>query len=625
MSYEPTSLYYKYMRFAMLIFLFVSLSTRAADTPPDFLAWLDKIAQKQLDTRDAKIKAITTPDQARARQKEVRATVLKLIGGLPNYTGPLNAKISGRIDTKDYTIERLTFESLPHFLVTANLYVPKTPGHHPAILFPLGHWEQGKPAAQHMAGNFARKGFVVLAYDPIGQGERQQAYDARTNRAIAGSGVEQHFMAGANALLINESFARYRIWDAMRGIDYLTSRAEVDKDRIGATGCSGGGTITTYISALDPRIKVAAPACYMNSFRLVFTGPVGDSEQSPMDFISSGLDETDYVELFAPKPWLIGSTEGDFFTPAGARIVYEEASRWYGIFGAQDKVKWVVGPGGHGTPTKVREAIYEWMMRWMGVAGSSKDEDVPLFANHELWAMPKGQVAGQSREAYEIIREGLQARKKSGDIKTYLKNLIDAQDDSPEVFVRYQGPENPSKVTLVVQTSKDPSARFKQLAAAGPTAYIVPRGLPVDGTTQLSGDWISNTRAWLIGRNLPAMRAKDILQAIDSLAKRGAKEITLEASDVPGVWALMAAALDPRITELRLERTPYSIRASFDSPVHRNLHDVVMPGFALLGDLDDLVKLMEPQRKVTWKDPTDWMQNVVPVVGPRYTYSTFAH
>src|SRR4029453_11971127 len=120
-----------------------------------------------------------------------------------------------------------------------------------------------------------------------------------------------------------------------------------------------------YIAALDPRIKVAAVACYMNSFQTLFAGSIGDSEQSVPGFIAAGLDQTDYVELFAPKPWLIASTEDDFFTPPGARQVFEEAQRWYELHDAKERVKWVVGPGGHGTPPIVREAIYDWMTRWL--------------------------------------------------------------------------------------------------------------------------------------------------------------------------------------------------------------------------------------------------------------------
>ena len=98
-------------------------------------------------------------------------------------------------------------------------------------------------------------------------------------------------------------------------------------------------------------------------------------------FLAAGLDQTDYVELFAPKPWLITSTEDDFFTPAGARQVFEEAQRWYRLYDAEDRVKWVVGPGGHGTPLVVREAIYDWMIRWLAAGtGDAREETVTLAA-----------------------------------------------------------------------------------------------------------------------------------------------------------------------------------------------------------------------------------------------------
>src|SRR5581483_9540197 len=142
-----------------------------------------------------------------------------------------------------YTIEKVIFESLPKIFVAANLYRPNEPGRYPGVLLPLGHWEQGKPAVQRIAANLAMKGFVVLAYDPIGQGERQQEYDWRLGRSIAGGSVEQHLLAGAQSILAGENFARYRICDAKRALDYLVSRPDVAGDRIGCTGCSGGGTL----------------------------------------------------------------------------------------------------------------------------------------------------------------------------------------------------------------------------------------------------------------------------------------------------------------------------------------------------------------------------------------------
>jgi len=153
---------------------------RAADDR--FLQWMDRIAQQQLSDREAAIAKIHSASEAKARQAWVRAKILELLGGLPDYNGPLNARVMGRIERSRYTIEKVAFESLPEFYVTADLYLPKEGGKHPGVLIPLGHWEQGKAGEQRIAANLARKGFVALAYDPVGQGERQQAYDRRGSK-----------------------------------------------------------------------------------------------------------------------------------------------------------------------------------------------------------------------------------------------------------------------------------------------------------------------------------------------------------------------------------------------------------------------------------------------------------
>ena len=354
--------------------LHVSLRAQPTDSETQLLRWLDRIAQQQLDQRAAVIGKVKTPEAAAERRKQVRKKVLELIGGLPDYSGPLNATVTGRIEKPRYIIEKVIFESLPHFYVTGNLYRPNKPGRFPAVLITLGHWEQGKIAEQRLAANLAMKGFVAFAFDPIAQGERLQAYDRRAGGTLGGWSTEMHLQEGAQSLLIGDSVARYLIWDGKRALDYLTSRPEVDGERIGCTGCSGGGTQTTYISALDPRVKAAAPACWLNSYRILFSGPVGDSEQSLPGFISAGLDQADYVELFAPKPWLIVSTIEDFFPLEGARRVFEEAFHWYRMFPQRDRVDWAVGPGPHGTPLPVRERIYEWMIRWLkdGVGRSAR-------------------------------------------------------------------------------------------------------------------------------------------------------------------------------------------------------------------------------------------------------------
>ena len=616
---------------APVLFAFLAADLLAAEPGAMLNEWFGKIADKQLDKREAEVREIHTTQQAEARKVRTRELLLKSLNGLPDYKGPLNAHVRGVLDAGDYRIEKLTYESLPRYLVTANLYVPKSAGKHPAVLFAMGHWEEGKPYGQEIAGNLARKGFVVLVFDPMGQGERQQAYEARSGRSLIGGSVNQHMLNGATSLLIGDGLMRYFVNDGMRGIDYLITRPEVDAERIGMTGCSGGGTVTTFVSALDPRVKVAAPACYMQTFRALVNGPTGDSEQSNPGFVAMGLDQTDLVELFAPKPWLISSTQQDFFTPAGAKPVFEEARRWYALYGAEDRIKWVVGPGEHGTPVEVREAIYDWMIRWLAKdsKASAKEEDIPKFAAHQLWATEKGQLGPESRELYEIVNERMKARQSAADLLAYLKRGTQETEPDPELVmdvVPSQGTTRSGRGVLIVERQREMEARARELSAQGDVVLIVhPRGLPLLPTVAAEFGDLNSIRASLVGLDLPLLRARDVMRGVDRLSQmEGVKEIRAEARNLAGYWLLAAAALDQRISSVRLIETPLSIRAAFSAPVTKNLYQVAMTGFSLHWDTQDLVELIKP-RKVTWLDPADWNQNTIVVKGDSYEYTKFGH
>jgi dienelactone hydrolase len=617
------------------------------------LQWMDNIAQRQLSEREAAIAKIHTVREVEARQKLVRSKIMELLGGLPDYTGPLNARVTGKIERSRYTIEKVIFESLPEFYVSADLYLPKGGGRHPGVLIPMGHWEQGKLAAQPIAANLAMKGFVALAYDPIGQGERQQAYDRRIEASLAGGSTDQHFQAGAQSVLAGENFARYRIWDAKRALDYLHSRPEVDTEKIGVTGCSGGGTLTTYISALDSRVKVAAPACYINSWHQLFAGPTGDSEQSFPFFLSSGLDVTDYIELFAPKPWLIASTAGDFFPIEGARHAYQEALDWYRIFNSAEKIRWAIGPGPHGTPLEVREAIYEWMIRWLKDGkGNFREEPVEMAPDFDLLASEGGQVDG--RQIYQVILESFRRRMSQGNTEQLRAEIekwsgeraggppaARVLNDTPGELFRTQqlavevdaGLDISGILYIPNALGRKPAVLLvdlsaplaERLAAHGAVVLnLRPRGIPVPNAGEDQTAAKQSIRAWVIGKNLAAMRAADVRRGVDLLVSWpgvDATSIRAAARNVPGVWLLMATAIDPRIRKIWLDGTPYSLRAALEVPINRDLHDAVIPGFALHWDLDDLVKIIAP-RPVLWTDPTDWLRKVVPHLNG-FLYRTF--
>ncbi|MCX6598086.1 MAG: acetylxylan esterase [Acidobacteria bacterium] len=645
-----------------------SLIAQAKPADP-FLNWLDHLAQRQLDQRERAIAEIRTVAEANRRKQFVRQKLVEIVGGLPDYRGPLNARVTGRMVGEFHTIEKVIFESLPGFFVTGNLYRPNREGRYPAVLVPSGHTQEGKPEPQILAANLARNGFVVLTYDPIGQGEREQTYLPELGRPLSGGGGNEHLELGARSILIGQSVARYFIFDAQRAVDYLVSRPDVDADRIGVAGCSGGGAIATYVGVFDPRIKAAAPACFINSFRTLFSGPTADSEMSLPAFLASGLDVPDFFELAAPLPWLLLATTEDYFTPEGAKPVYEEVRRWYRLYGAEDRVRFFVGPGPHGMPKESREETYRWMTRWLkGGQGDVEDRPVKLYTNRELQVTASGHVDGEpgSRKLHQVILDEFRVHRKPRTVDALLAELrsrgVPSPGPAPAVMVteriagqnfrieriRFEGepgvvchanlylPDAPGRKPAVVlledkrlpvplHVTRSPSTAplAEAMVRAGRVVLeLEPRDSPNanDGRPFL-GNWVTNERVDLIGRNLAAMRAHDILVGVDVLAARpdvDATSIRGYARGVKGFWLMLAAAVDQRLNKIWLDRTPWSMAAALEGPLTSFLFDAMIPGFALHWDFKDLVSAIG-DRRVLWSDPTNWMNQVV-YSGPAYRY-----
>jgi hypothetical protein len=373
--------------------------------------------------------------------------------------------------------------------------------------------------------------------------------------------------------------------------------------------------------------------------------------------LSRGLDVADFVELSAPTPWLIQATEQDYFTPEGAKLVYEEARHWYGLYGAEDKVKLFVGSGPHGTPLASREAIYEWMIHWLKDGrGDSREQPVKLYTNHQLLVTHSGHVEDEpgSRKLYQIVLEEFRRRRKQGtvsELMTELRRLqIPSDGTSPAVNVleessttagrrrriRFESepgvliegtlhiPPTPGQKAAVLLVTDDSSSSFAaSLVKAGQVVLeLQPRDSPGDSDRRpFVGNWITNARALQIGRNLPAMRAHDLLRAVDVLASSGEvapKSIRAAARGVKGIWLLLAAAVDTRISKVWLDRTPHSLQSALERSINTDLFDAVVPGFVLHWDLQDLIRAMG-DRPVLWTDPTNWMRRTV-FLGPPYQY-----
>ena len=344
--------------------------------------YMEREGQRAVAARRSSLKLATVEDVARRRQY-VREHILQAIGGLPERT-PLNPRTIATMERQGYRIEKIIFESQPNFFVTANLYLPASgKARYPAVLYPLGHELGGKanPTWQQMLATLARKGYVALTWDPVGQGERVQIYDPDLFGSKLRGSTTEHTIQGIQCFLTGQHIARYTIWDAMRALDYLLSRKEVDPERVVCTGNSGGGTHTAYLSALDDRIKVAAPSCYITSWHwmLKTLGPQ-DAEQVFPGWLADGLDYPDFLYAVAPKPYLVLSAIRDFFPIDGARESFAEAKGVYAALEQPDKLKMFEADDGHGYSHPRRLAAYEWFARWTHSGDEAPSEEVQIQA-----------------------------------------------------------------------------------------------------------------------------------------------------------------------------------------------------------------------------------------------------
>ena len=374
-----------------------SLLAQSGDARARLIAYLNGLAHTQLAARQQAVSRLRTRAEAEHRKADVRAKILRLIGGLPERHGVPQVKTFGAVQADGFAVEKIAYESLPGFWVTADVYVPSSgAGPFPAVVIAPGHGPAGKTEDWSWGGNLARNGVVALAYDPLGQGERLQYYDAQRKGSGVGNPTGEHGEANIPAMLIGDDLARYMVNDAMRAVDYLVARKDVDAAHIGAFGCSGGGTATAYFAALDERVKVAATACYITSFEELLNAPTGvqDAEQSIPHFIEQGLDFGDWVELAAPKPYAIVSTTNDMFPFEGARQTFEEAKRVYGLYGAAERIQWITGPGGHGNLGPIAPAILNFLVK--NLKGASAEATyTPLRPEHpaDMICTPTGQVS----------------------------------------------------------------------------------------------------------------------------------------------------------------------------------------------------------------------------------------
>lgn len=610
----------------------------------------------KLDKRSTNLARLKQVDDWRTYQARVQQTIWGMAGAFSEKTN-LNVKVVSRVKKEGYHVENIIYESLPGFFVTASLFIPdhiQKPA--PAILFCSGHSSGVYRLELYQLPllNLVKKGFIVLAIDPIGQGERLQYFDPVKGESSIGSSTKEHSYPSVQVFLTGKSIARYFIWDGIRGIDYLVSRKEVDSDRIGVHGLSGGGTQAAYISALDDRVAASAPAGYITSYRrLLESVGVQDGEQNFYHGLSNQIDHADFIEARAPKPTLIMATTRDFFSIQGARETFAELQGVYRIFGKPDNIKIVEDDYGHGYTKKTREAMYAFFQKHLQLPGSPAEEAVTFLPAMELQKTSTGQLSNSiggetvfslnQKEAEKLVDQLKTSRENnpsrlSGILESAkslsgyhepgnVQNAIftgRSQRDGYVVekyFVKGEGeyvipylllvPNNPNrKAVLYIH----PDGKSMEALEGGEMEWFAKRGFVVlapdligvgeTGSGLLKGDayidgvsynlWYTSI---LIGKSIVGIRAGDVSRLTQLLEKRSeVDEIYGVAKKEMASVLLHAAAFNPLIKRIALI-DGYSSYSSIVTSRFYNPKFVqnLVPGALTAYDLPDLAACLAPR------------------------------
>ena len=385
-----------------------------------YLKYQTEMAWEQDEQRRKAWEKIETQQDLLRVQQQIREHLVAMIGGLPPVKTPLHARITGTIQMEGFRVEKLIYESMPHLHVTALVYVPEDGAkRHPAVLVPAGHSANGKAYYQALCQRLAQRGYVVIAWDPIGQGERSQFWDAKNHKSRYNLICAEHAVLGNLAYLAGTNLARWEIWDGIRAVDYLLTRPDVDPERINITGTSGGGFQAAHIAALDPRIKVAAPSCYitalpMRIYNRIFQDPDSDPEQDLYGIVSNGVDHAGLLLMMYPRPVFVAAAVLDFFPIEGTHKTFDEIERLYKKFGHADRIATREGYHGHQFSDENQEAAIDFLDHFNGLPRRRGFAPVKILDDATVQCTQSGQVMldePDARSLMDVIRDYYVERK----------------------------------------------------------------------------------------------------------------------------------------------------------------------------------------------------------------------
>jgi dienelactone hydrolase len=526
---------------------------------------------------------------------------------LTKERGPVPVHMTGVVDRPAYRIEKLHYESLPNLHVTANLYLPKGAGRRPGVLYLCGHWQNQKVFLQAHPRRFAELGFPTLIAETVQLGEA-----GGYHHGCYREGWFHWYSRGYSPAAIE-------MFNGIRGLDLLAARSEVDPERFGVTGISGGSATTWWIAAADERVKAAAPVCGTCTLASHIYDRVIDGHCDCMWWSNTARwDLTDVGALIAPRPLLIASANQDGIFPIDAiREAHARLEVLYRTLGTPEHVKFVETPGGHSYHERSRTAIFSWFLQHL----TGKTVPPETIGDLETDASKL-----ESEETLKVYTTGTPHGNRALTIQDELIALADPPDVASAADVdrvrrsvvgKLRGdtfghfPAAPPPIALVEEYFLDAGIgtrvaftseegwrlhgirRNPSGTASGATPVVVVLQSPGEGRdesdafsrdirgsfirliveTRGTGDtswgedlnWhLRRATAWT-GRTIASMRVWDALRALEAaraLSGANADQVSIAARGEMTVVALYAALLDGRVRRVFLQSPPATQNAA---------------------------------------------------------------
>lgn len=586
--------------------------------------------------------ALTTAEAVCAWQQRMRQAFLSAMGGLPDSTCDLDP-VWAELRLRDgYSVQNVMFMAAPHVPVTATIWRPVGwDGPRPGVLFPCGHHEFPREVEEYQAvcATYAINGYVTLAFDPPGQGERKLCWDATLGRSFAGTGSAEHEHAGRQCELLGHNIARYFVRDGMRAFDLLASLPEVDEKRIAVTGNSGGGTQSSYLMLADDRLACGMP-CTFTTDRQIYMGRTHwhDAEQNLDGAIAAGLDYDDFYAVFAPRPAAIGAVTWDFFPIEGTRAAYERVKRLYATLGVEERIALFEVEIGHTYHPELRRQGIEWFNRWLQPEAQFRPlEDFVPEPPESQRNTASGQVSVSVPGSFGVFEQNRAALPRTRQVPApeelaqrlglpgehcplNPRILVQSQQDGlsfeKSFIVTQRGheadvmtvvpvlriaPEGPRRAMIyccdggIASISPEREALLRAIARGGCAVYVVePRGTGETKSRQLAPwdpGWLTET--WLsqylrmLGTSPGALRAYDLLRALEYVrAREGSLPVGLMAEGFMGWSAVLAAAIDRQVERICLDGVP-SIEKFVTTWTLSPPEAYTIPGILEMGDVAD--------------------------------------